>query len=248
MAMRYTSRWPGEVDRLVLVGTAGFDEALPTLVLRAGIAAARAVAAAVPPPPHSVADVAHVSMAGASVVDASVANASEADASVANASEADASGAGACRPRRMPPLRWLCHWMLQQARLVRTTPRYNNTPDWFNSAAAQRPMLVVCARYDALPHRTTTAAAAAAFTCRFHLPLSLANFTCHHVRLLPPTTTNYCHYYCAYRAYCAYLLLGSTSCTAPTAGWAGAPTTPRSACACYHSPTRYCALLSGGYA
>ena len=187
MAMRYTSRWPGEVDRLVLVGTAGFDEALPTLVLRAGIAAARAVAAAVPPPPHSVADVAHVSMAGASVVDASVANASEADASVANASEADASGAGACRPRRMPPLRWLCHWMLQQARLVRTTPRYNNTPDWFNSAAAQRPMLVVCARYDALPHRTTTAAAAAAFTCHFHLPLSLAT-TCDYYHQLPPIT------------------------------------------------------------
>ena len=125
---------------------------------------------------------------------------------------------------------------------MRTTPRYNNTPDWFNSAAARRPMLVVCARYDALHHRTTMAAAAAAVTCRFHLPA---------------TTTNCCRYYCPYCPYCpcclcccahyAYLPLGSTSCTAPTAGWAGASTTPLSACACYPSPTRYCALLSGGY-
>ena len=139
---------------------------------------------------------------------------------------ADARVADACRPSRMPPLRWLFHWMLQQvrrpapppvycgthippstvacmhdgdiaralgcvrrpehscaeacecavaadaarvgthpnpnpnpkpnpnpnpnpdqARLVRATPRYNNDPDWFNSAAAQRPMLVVCARW-----------------------------------------------------------------------------------------------------
>ena len=149
----------------------------------------------------------------------------------------DARVADACRPPRMPPLRWLCHWLLQQvrrpapsplycgthiprllwhthppstvacmhdgdiaralgcvrrpehscaeacecavaadaarvsthpnpnpnpkpnpnpnpnpdqARLVRATPRYNNDPDWFNSAAAQRPMLVVCARCEAV--------------------------------------------------------------------------------------------------
>ena len=100
MAMRYTSRWPDEVDRLVLVGTAGFDEALPTLVLRAGMAAARAVVAALPPPPRSVADVADTGIA---------------DANVAGASVADA-----CRPSRMPPLRWLCHWLLQQARPTST--------------------------------------------------------------------------------------------------------------------------------
>jgi len=105
MAMLYTSRWPGEVDRLVLVGTAGFDEALPTLVLRAGMAAARAVVANVPPPPRSVADVADADMADADMADVNV---------------ADASVADACHPRRMPPLRWLCHWLLQQARLTST--------------------------------------------------------------------------------------------------------------------------------
>ena len=70
---------------------------------------------------------------------------------------------------------------------MRTTPRYNNTPDWFNSAAAQRPMLVVCARYDALHHRTTTAAAAAAaavYNCRCHLP-PLATTTTNYHQLLP---------------------------------------------------------------
>ena len=50
MAMRYTSCWPDEVDRLVLVGTAGFDEASPTLVLRFGMALSRALLATVPPP------------------------------------------------------------------------------------------------------------------------------------------------------------------------------------------------------
>ena len=39
-----------EVDRLVLVGTAGFDEASPTLVLRFGMALSRALLATVPPP------------------------------------------------------------------------------------------------------------------------------------------------------------------------------------------------------
>ena len=29
---------------------------------------------------------------------------------------ADERVADACRPPRMPPLRWLCHWLLQQAR------------------------------------------------------------------------------------------------------------------------------------
>ena len=47
---------------------------------------------------------------------------------------------------RMPPLRWLGHWLMQQVRLVRSTPRYNNAPDWFNSAAGQRPILLICAR------------------------------------------------------------------------------------------------------
>ena len=95
-----------------------------------------------------------------------------------------------------------------------------------------------------------------------------AALTCHHLRLPPPTTTDscqrlfllplccpYCHYYCHYYCpcYCAHCahrahsLPGSTSCTAPIAGWVRAPTTPPSACACCPSPTRCCALRSGGY-
>ena len=95
-------------------------------------------------------------------------------------------------------------------------------------------------------------------------PTAAAALTCHHLRRPPPTTTDscplllllplccpYCHYYCpCYCAHCAYRahsLPGSTSCTAPIAGWVRAPTTRPSACACCPSPTRCCALRSGGY-
>ena len=42
------------------------------------------------------------------------------------------------------------HWLLQQLRLVRTTPRYDAELDWFQTAAARRPIRIVCATHDEL--------------------------------------------------------------------------------------------------
>ena len=91
VAMRYTTAFPEDVERLVLVAPAGFDEPWYR-------------ASHVGPRLHST--------------------------------------LGRAVPQRLATL----------LALVRNTPRYDNEPDWFATAAAAKPILLVCAAYDEL-HR-----------------------------------------------------------------------------------------------
>lgn len=103
IAMLYVNQHTADVDRLVLVAPAGFDEPWHRLVLHLGRL-------------------------------------------VANALVRATEGSTRIRPSVLKQL-------VGHAHLVRTTPRYGNTRDWFDSTIARsKPTLLVCAAFDEL-HR-----------------------------------------------------------------------------------------------
>jgi pimeloyl-ACP methyl ester carboxylesterase len=136
VAMLYTSRFAHEVDRLVLVAPAGFDEPWHRVLMHAGRITAATIIRA-------------MRTAG------------------------DAGGS-------------LLGRLLGHAHLIRTTPRYGNDHNWFDTPVARAmPILLICAAFDEL-HRANNWAGCRKGDPNFRLRLLPVNhaFLCQHLACL----------------------------------------------------------------